>query len=113
MQIYIPPGPRLGDVVVEFEGVSKAYGDRLLFEDLSFTTPARRDCRRHRAERRGQDDVAAADCRRRSSPTRARLRIGQTVELGYVDQSRDTLAGDKSVWEEISGAGHADSARAR
>ena len=64
MQIYIPPGPRLGEVVIEAKGVSKAYGDHVLFENLECFAAARRHRRRHRAERRGQDDVAEDDHRR-------------------------------------------------
>jgi sulfate-transporting ATPase len=64
IEILIPPGPRLGDHVSSAEGVSKAYGDRLLFEDLTFDVPPRRHRRRHRPERRRQDDVAPDDHRR-------------------------------------------------
>ena len=95
VEIHIPAGPRLGDVVVEAEGVSKAYGDRLLIEDLTFKLPPRGDRGRDRRQRRRQDHAAAHDHRRASSPTAATLRVGETVELSYVDQSRDALDGDE------------------
>jgi energy-dependent translational throttle protein EttA len=102
VEIYIPPGPRLGDVVVEARGVRKAYGDLLLMDDLSFTLP-----------RGGIVGVIGANGAGKTtlfrmitgqeSPDAGTLRLGETVQLGYVDQSRDALAANKSVWEEITG----------
>jgi energy-dependent translational throttle protein EttA len=102
VQIHIPAGPRLGDVVVEAEGLRKAYGDRLLFEDLSFKLP-----------RGGIVGVIGANGAGKTTLLRlitgqeqadaGTLRIGETVELAYVDQSRDALDGDQTVWEEVSG----------
>ena len=63
LEIYIPPGPRLGDIVIQLDKVSKAYGERLLIDDLSVEHPTREHCGRDRSERRGQDDAAAHDHR--------------------------------------------------
>ncbi len=103
VQIHIPAGPRLGDVVVEADGLRKAYGDRVLIDELSFKLPPRRDRRRDRPQRRRQDDADADDHRPGAARRRARCGLGETVELAYVDQSRDALDPDKTVWEEISG----------
>src|SRR5918998_148756 len=102
VQIHIPPGPRLGDVVVESEGLRKGFGDRLLIEDLSFKLP-----------RGGIVGVIGPNGAGKTTlfrmitgheqPDAGVLRVGDTVELAYVDQSRDALDDDKSVWEEISG----------
>ncbi len=102
MQIYIPPGPRLGDVVVQFDRVSKAYGDRLLFEDLSFTVPPGAIVGVIGPNGAGKTTLLRLIAGQ-EQPDAGKITIGQTVELGYVDQSRATLTGDKSVWEEISG----------
>ena len=101
VEIYIPPGPRLGDIVVEARGLKKAYGDQLLFEDLNFTLP-----------RGGIVGVIGPNGAGKTTlfrmitggeqPDEGTLRLGDTVELGYVDQSRDSLNPDKTVWEEIS-----------
>ena len=102
VQIHIPPGPRLGDVVVEAEGLSKGYGDRLLIDDLSFSLP-----------RAGIVGVIGPNGAGKTTllrmitgaeqPDGGSLRLGDSVELAYVDQSRDALDPDKTVWEEISG----------
>ena len=102
VEIYIPPGPRLGDMVVEARGVRKAYGDLLLMDDLNFTLP-----------RGGIVGVIGPNGAGKTTlfrmitgpekPDDGTLRIGETVQVGYVDQSRDALAPNKSVWEEISG----------
>jgi ATP-binding cassette ChvD family protein len=102
VEIYIPPGPRLGDVVVEARGVRKAYGDQLLMDDLSFTLP-----------RGGIVGVIGPNGAGKTTlfrmitggekPDAGTLRLGETVQVGYVDQSRDALNGNKSVWEEITG----------
>jgi len=101
VQIHIPAGPRLGDLVVEAEGLRKGFGDKLLIEDLSFSLP-----------RGGIVGVIGANGAGKTTlfrmitgqeqPDSGALRIGDTVELAYVDQSRDALDGEKTVWEEIS-----------
>jgi len=101
VEIYIPPGPRLGGVVVEAEGVAKAYGDNLLFENLTFKLP-----------RGGLVGVIGPNgagkttlfrmITRQEKPDRGTLRLGDTVTLGYVDQSRDALDPAKNVFEAIS-----------
>ncbi len=102
--IYIPPGPRLGDLVVEAKSLSKAFGDRLLFDDLSFNLP-----------RSGIVGVIGPNGAGKTTlfrmitgaekPDGGTLRLGETVQVAYVDQSRETLEGDKTVYEELSG-GH-------
>jgi sulfate-transporting ATPase len=102
VEIYIPPGPRLGDVVVEARGVRKAYGDLLLMDDLTFTLP-----RGGIVGVIGPNGAGKTTMFRmitgEENPDAGTLRLGETVQLGYVDQSRDALAANKSVWEEISG----------
>jgi ATP-binding cassette ChvD family protein len=102
VEIYIPPGPRLGDLVVEARGVRKAYGDLLLMDDLSFTLP-----RGGIVGVIGPNGAGKTTLFRmitgQEGPDAGTLRLGETVQLGYVDQSRDALAPNKSVWEEISG----------
>ncbi|MGE3578349.1 MAG: energy-dependent translational throttle protein EttA [Vicinamibacterales bacterium] len=102
VEIYIPPGPRLGDIVVEARGVKKAYGDTLLFEDLSFTLP-----RGGIVGVIGPNGAGKTTLFRmitgQEQPDAGTFRLGDTVELGYVDQSRDSLGDDKTVWEDISG----------
>jgi ATP-binding cassette ChvD family protein len=101
VEIYIPPGPRLGDIVVEARGVKKAYGEQLLFEDLSFTLP-----RGGIVGVIGPNGAGKTTLFRmitgQETPDAGTFRLGDTVELGSVDQSRDSLSGDKSVFEEIS-----------
>ncbi|HEY6361186.1 MAG TPA: energy-dependent translational throttle protein EttA [Vicinamibacterales bacterium] len=102
VEIYIPPGPRLGDVVVEARGLRKAYGDLLLIDDLTFTLP-----RGGIVGVIGPNGAGKTTLFRmitgQEKPGGGTLRLGETVTLGYVDQSRDALAPNKSVWEEISG----------
>jgi ATP-binding cassette ChvD family protein len=102
VEIYIPPGPRLGDVVVEARGVRKAYGDLLLMDDLAFTLP-----RGGIVGVIGPNGAGKTTLFRmitgQESPDAGTLRLGETVQPGYVDQSRDALAPNKSVWEEITG----------
>jgi sulfate-transporting ATPase len=102
VQIHIPAGPRLGDVVVEADGLRKGFGDRLLIEDLSFKLP-----RGGIVGVIGPNGAGKTTLFRmitgQDQPDAGELRIGDTVELAYVDQSRDALDDDKSVWEEISG----------
>jgi ATP-binding cassette ChvD family protein len=101
MQIYIPPGPRLGDVVVDFAGVSKAYGDRLLFEDVTFQAPPGAVVGIIGPNGAGKTTLLRL-ITGQETPTGGEVIVGQTVKLGYVDQSRDALSADKTVWEEIS-----------
>ncbi len=100
-QIYIPPGPRLGELVVEAVGVCKRYGDRLLFEDLSFKLPAGGIVGVIGPNGAGKTTLMRMFAGQ-EQPDSGELRIGETVELAYVDQSRDALDGNHSVWEEIS-----------
>jgi ATP-binding cassette ChvD family protein len=102
VEIYIPPGPRLGDVVVEARGLRKAYGDRLLIDGLDFTLP-----RGGIVGVIGPNGAGKTTLFRmmtgQETPDAGTLRLGETVELGYVDQGRDALKADSSVWQEISG----------
>jgi sulfate-transporting ATPase len=101
VQIHIPAGPRLGDVVVEGDGLRKAYGDRVLFEDLSFNLP-----RGAIVGVIGPNGAGKTTLLRmitgQEQPDSGTLRLGETVELAYVDQSRDALDGARTVWQEIS-----------
>src|SRR5690606_783182 len=101
-EIVIPAGPRLGDEVIVAEGLTKAYGDRLLFENISVRLP------RGRIEDVDGPNGPGKTTQRREitgeeKPDTGTIRIGQTVQLAYVDQSRAALDPEKSVWEEISG----------
>jgi ATP-binding cassette ChvD family protein len=100
-EIYIPPGPRLGDLVVEMDGVRKAFGDRLLIDDLSLSLP-----KGGIAGVIGPNGAGKTTLFRmlmgQETPDAGSIRIGDTVEMAYVDQSRDALDGSKTVWEEIS-----------
>src|SRR6185436_11533223 len=101
-QIQIPPGPRLGGVVLEVEGLSKAFGDRLLIDNLSFTLPPG-----------GIVGVIGPNGAGKTTlfklltgverPDGGSIRLGDSVKLGYVDQSRAHLEDKKTVWEEVSG----------
>jgi len=101
-EIVIPPGPRLGDEVVTATGLTKGYGDRLLFENLSFRLP-----RGGIVGVIGPNGAGKTTLFRlitgQEQPDAGTLEIGQTVEIAYVDQSRDALDPEKTVWEEISG----------
>ncbi len=100
-EIYIPPGPRLGDQVVEFEGVSKAFGDRLLFDGLSFRLPPGGIVGIIGPNGAGKSTLfrMIVDAEK---PDAGTIRIGSTVKLSHVDQFRDDLDSKKTVWEEIS-----------
>jgi ATP-binding cassette ChvD family protein len=100
-EIYIPPGPRLGDLVVEAKGLRKSFGDKLLFEDLSFTLPPGGIVGVIGPNGAGKTTLFRVIAGQ-EEPDSGNLRLGETVELAYVDQSRDSLDGAKTVWEEIS-----------
>lgn len=101
MEIYIPPGPRLGELVIEANGVAKAFDEKLLYEDLNFSLP-----------RGGIVGIIGPNGAGKSTlfklmtgqlePDNGTFKVGETVELAYVDQSRDSLNANKTVWEEIS-----------
>jgi len=102
LEILIPNGPRLGDVVIEAKGVSKAYGDRVLFENLNFMLPPGGIVGVIGPNGAGKTTLLKMIIKA-EEPDSGTFKIGETVKLGYVDQSRDTLHADKNVWEEISG----------
>ncbi|MBX0327804.1 energy-dependent translational throttle protein EttA [Oscillochloris sp. ZM17-4] len=104
LEIFIPPGPRLGDIVIRAEGVAKAYGDRLLYDNLSFDLPPGGIVGIIGPNGAGKTTLFRMVVGQ-ESPDGGRLTVGETVTAGYVDQSRDSLDGQKTVWEEISG-GH-------
>jgi sulfate-transporting ATPase len=101
-QIVIPPGPRLGDVVLDVEHLSKGYGDSLLIDDLDFRLPAGAIVGVIGANGAGKSTLFRM-ITGHEQPDSGAVRLGDTVVLGYVDQSRDSLAADKTVWQEISG----------
>ena len=100
-EIYIPPGPRLGDNVIEVTHLKKAFGDRLLFEDVSFTVPPGSIVGIIGANGMGKSTLFKIMVGQ-EQPDGGEVKLGETVQLGYVDQSRDDLDGSKTVWEEIS-----------
>ncbi len=101
MELYIPPGPRLGGMVVEVAQVSKGFGDELLIDDLSFSVPAGAIVGIIGGNGAGKSTLFRMICGT-EKPDSGTIRLGESVELGYVDQSRDSLSDDKNVWEEIS-----------
>ncbi len=101
-QIVVPPGPRLGDLVIEAEHLRKGFGDRLLIEDLSFKIPKGAIVGIIGPNGAGKTTLFRLIVGQ-EKPDGGTLRVGDTVKLGYVDQSRDALNGNKTVWEEISG----------
>ena len=100
-EIYIPPGPHLGNLVIEAEGLKKAFGERLLFDDLSFRLPRGGIVGIIGPNGAGKTTLFRMLVGQEKADAGA-LRIGETVKLGYVDQSRQALNADKTVWEEIS-----------
>ncbi len=102
VEIAIPPGPRLGNVVVEADHLQKGYGDRLLIEDLSFKLPPGGIVGVIGANGAGKTTLFRM-ITGQEKPDDGKLRVGETVKLAYVDQSRDTLNGENNVWQEISG----------
>ena len=101
-EIYIPPGPRLGDLVVEASGVSKSFGDRLLYENLEFSLPKGGIVGVIGPNGAGKTTLFRMIIGQ-EEPTEGSIRVGETVRVAYVDQSRDALDGNKTVFEEISG----------
>lgn len=101
-QILIPPGERLGQIVIEMEGVSKGYGDRLLIDDLTFKLPPGGIVGVIGPNGAGKTTLFRM-LTGQEEPDTGTVRLGETIKLGYVDQSRDTLDATKNVWEEISG----------
>ncbi len=102
VEIHIPAGPRLGDVVVQAEGVAKGFGDKLLFEDLTFSLPPGGIVGVIGPNGAGKTTLfrmIVGD----EKPDAGELRVGDTVELAYVDQSRGALTPENTVWKEISG----------
>src|SRR5688572_5953893 len=102
VEIHIPPGPRLGDVVIEAESVAKGFGDRLLFEDLTFSLPPAGIVGVIGPNGAGKTTLFRMIVGE-EAPDSGSLRIGDTVQLGYVDQSRESLDPGATVWKEISG----------
>ena len=100
-EIYIPPGERLGDLVIEARGLSKGYGDRVLFDALSFSLPKGGIVGVIGPNGAGKTTLFRL-LTGQEKPDGGELRIGETVQIAYVDQSRDALDGSKTVWEEIS-----------
>lgn len=101
-QILIPPGERLGQVVIELDNVSKGYGERLLIDDLSFKLPPGGIVGVIGPNGAGKTTLFRM-LTGQEEPDSGTVRLGETIKLGYVDQSRDTLDANKNVWEEISG----------
>ena len=100
-EIYIPPGPRLGELVIEADKIGKAFGERVLFENLSFSLPTGGIVGVIGPNGAGKTTLFRMMANQ-EKPGSGSLRTGNTVQLAYVDQSRDTLNNDKTVWEEIS-----------
>jgi ATP-binding cassette ChvD family protein len=101
LEIYIPPGPRLGDIVIQAEHVSKAFGERLLVDDLTFSLPPGGIVGIIGPNGAGKTTLFRM-ITKQEEPDGGSFRIGETVKLAYVDQSRDALAADKTIWEVIS-----------
>ena len=101
-QIIIPPGERLGSTVIEVEGLNKAYGDKLLIENLSFKLPPGGIVGIIGPNGAGKTTLFRM-ITGQEKPDSGKINVGESVAMGYVDQSRDALDGKKTVWEEISG----------
>ena len=101
LEIFIPPGERLGDIVIEAHGVSKAYGDKLLFEDLEFSLPPGGIVGVIGPNGAGKTTLFRLITEQETADSGS-FKVGPTVKLAYVDQSRDILNADKTIWEEIS-----------
>jgi ATP-binding cassette ChvD family protein len=101
-ELYIPPGPRLGDLVIELNHVSKRFGDRVLLDDISFNIPKGAIVGIIGPNGAGKSTLFKM-LMGLEQPDSGEIRIGDTVQMSYVDQSRDSLNGKNSVWQEISG----------
>ncbi len=101
LQIYIPPGPRLGKLVIEAEGVRKSFGDRLLVDNMTFSLPPGGIVGVIGPNGAGKTTLFRM-ITAQESPDAGAIRVGETVKLGYVDQSRDILDPEKTIWETIS-----------
>ncbi len=101
LEIFIPPGERLGDNVIEAKGVSKAYGEKLLFEDMNFSLPPGGIVGVIGPNGAGKTTLFRLITEQENADS-GEFKVGPTVKLGYVDQSRDSLSDDKTVWDEIS-----------
>ncbi|HEY3516505.1 MAG TPA: energy-dependent translational throttle protein EttA, partial [Gammaproteobacteria bacterium] len=101
-EIYIPPGPRLGDLVIEADKIGKSFGDRVLFESLSFSLPPGGIVGVIGPNGAGKTTLFRIMAGQ-EKPDTGTIRIGNSVQLAYVDQSRDSLNNDKTVWDEVSG----------
>ena len=101
LEIYIPPGPRLGDIVIEAHGVSKSYGDTVLFENLEFSLPKGGIVGVIGPNGAGKTTLFRL-ITEQEKPDSGSFKVGETVKLGYVDQSRDSLNAEKTVFEEIA-----------
>jgi len=102
LEIYIPPGPRLGNLVMEAKDLSKAYGEKLLFEGMNFTLPPGGIVGVIGPNGAGKTTLFRVITSQEKAD-RGTIRIGETVKLAYVDQSRDLLDPEKTIWQEISG----------
>lgn len=102
LEIFIPPGPRLGNIVIEFKGVSKAYGDKLLMENVEFLIPPAGVIGIIGPNGAGKTTLFKM-ITGQEKPGSGTVRVGETVKLGYVDQSREKLTPGKTIWEIISG----------
>ena len=102
VQLYIPPGPRLGDIAIEAKGVGKRYGDRIIFENMDFALPSGGIVGVIGPNGAGKTTLFRLITGQESADS-GQLHIGETVQLGYVDQSRETLVGENTVWQEVSG----------
>ncbi|MBV8388322.1 MAG: energy-dependent translational throttle protein EttA [Mucilaginibacter sp.] len=102
LELFIPPGPRLGNVVIEANGVTKAYGDRVLFENLSFSLPPAGIVGIIGPNGAGKTTLFRL-ITGQEKPDAGTFRVGETVALGYVDQMHDDLDPNKSVWENVTG----------
>jgi ATP-binding cassette ChvD family protein len=102
LELYIPPGPRLGDVVIEADRVSKSFGDNILFESLSFRLPPGGIVGVIGPNGAGKTTLFRL-ITNQEQPDGGSFKIGETVRLAYVDQSRDALDSNKTIWQEISG----------
>jgi ATP-binding cassette ChvD family protein len=105
MEIYIPPGPRLGGKVIEAKGLTKSFGDKVLFENLSFTIPAGSIVGIIGGNGAGKSTLFRMITGQETADS-GEILVGDTVKLAYVDQSRDSLRDDRMVWEEIADGPH-------